>query len=75
MSTNVIHYLPEDQLIQQALEALMMRLGPVEATRFLALTRSERVESVERHRQWQAMLNRDEFFDQLFRENESRRSE
>ncbi len=66
--TTTIRYLPEDELIRQALVALMNALGPVEATRFLSLTRADRVESVTRHRQWQATLNRDAFFDQIFSE-------
>lgn len=58
--------LTEEQLIQQATEALMSKLGLVETLRFLALTTRERVESVERHRAWQATLDRDAFFDEAF---------
>jgi hypothetical protein len=64
MSTT--QYLPEEELIDQALRALMKALGPVEAMRFLALPRARRLESVERHRQWQAGLDQEEFFDQVF---------
>lgn len=35
-------------------------------TRFLALERTHRLDSVERHRQWQASLDHTEFYDQLF---------
>ena len=59
-------YLPEDELIEQALTALIEALGPVEAIRFLTLPRPRRLESVERHRQWQATLDQKQFFDQLF---------
>ena len=58
--------LEEDELIERALKALFEALGPVETTRFLTLTRTQRLESVERHRQWQAALNQGEFFDQVF---------
>lgn len=59
-------YMPEDNLIRRALEALMAALGPVEAVRFLTLPHQRRVESVRRHREWQAHLNQGQFFDQVF---------
>lgn len=63
---NTVRYLTEDQLIQKGLTALMEALGPIETRRFLNLPRSRRLESVERHRQWQATLNQEEFFDEVF---------
>ena len=63
---NTTRYLPEEQLIQKGLQALMKELGPVETRRFLNLPRLPRLESVEQHRQWQATLNQDEFFDEVF---------
>ena len=66
MSTDAIRYLPEEQLVQKALEVLMATLGPVETTRFLALSREGRLESVERHRRWQETLERNAFFDEVF---------
>lgn len=59
-------YLPEDQVIHRALEALMKALGPVETVRFLTMPRRRRLESVRRHRQWQASLGKERFFDQVF---------
>lgn len=59
-------YLPENEMIRRALDALMTTLGPVETARFLALPRQRRLDSVKRHRQWQASLNKDQFFDQVF---------
>lgn len=70
MNTEATRYLSEEELIQKALEALMAVLGPVEAIRFLALTREGRVESVKRHQQWQTILNRNEFLDNVFGEVE-----
>lgn len=59
-------YLPEDKIVQRALKALMKTLGPVETARFLTLPRRRRVESVRRHRQWQARLDQTRFFDEVF---------
>lgn len=59
-------YLREDRLIERGLSALIKELGPVETTRFLSLRRSGRLESVKRHRRWQASLERNRFFDQVF---------
>ena len=59
-------YLPEDKMIRRGLEALMATLGPVETVRFLTLPRQHRLESVRRHRQWQAGLDQEQFFDQVF---------
>ncbi len=58
--------LPEEKNIQRALEALFNALGPVETMRFLAMPRRRRLESVRRHRKWQATLDRAEFFDEVF---------
>jgi hypothetical protein len=56
----------EDQLIVKAINLLMEALGPVETSRFLALPRAERTESVKRHRVWQASLTKAAFFDKVF---------
>ncbi len=59
-------YLTEEELIERGVEALMKALGPVETARFLNLRRARRLESVKRHRRWQARLNKKQFFDQVF---------
>lgn len=56
----------EEQLITKAVDVLVRELGLVEASRFLTLPRKKRMESVKRHRQWQAQLQQDEFFDRVF---------
>ncbi|MEI7866669.1 MAG: hypothetical protein WCI11_02160 [Candidatus Methylumidiphilus sp.] len=56
----------EEQLIRQAIDALIESLGIMEATRFLAIKRESRLESVDRHRLWQSELNKDKFFDEVF---------
>jgi hypothetical protein len=59
-------YLQEDEMIRRAIHALMDQLGPIEAARFLALPRQRRLDSVRRHRQWQASLDKDRFFARVF---------
>lgn len=59
-------YLQEDEMIRRAVEVLLRALGPVEATRFLTLPRAQRVDSVQRHRDWQESLNQDKFFEEVF---------
>ena len=69
MSTESL--LPEETMIQRAVEALMKALGPVEAVRFLNLPRPLYPDSVEWHRQWQASLDRERYFEEVFGEDES----
>lgn len=64
MKTDTV--LPEEQLIRQAMTALIDQLGISETTRFLALQQPGRIDAVERHRQWQETLNKDDFFTQVF---------
>jgi hypothetical protein len=71
-STFTSTFADEEWLIAQAVDALVERLGPLEAIRFLAMPRKKRMESVERHRQWQSSLDKDAFFAKVF---ESRKPE
>jgi hypothetical protein len=64
MTTETV--LTEEQLVRQATDVLIDKLGIVEATRFLSLKHRQRIESVERHRKWQEGLDRDEFFGEVF---------
>ncbi len=59
-------YLPEETVVRRGLEALMAALGPVETARFLSLPRSRYADYVEWHRQWQAQLDPQQFFDDVF---------
>ena len=59
-------YLEEDELVEKAVRALMEVLGPVETARFLTLPRKRRLDSVVRHRRWQAKLEKEPFFDEVF---------
>jgi len=61
-------YMEEEKIIKKAMDVLIKELGPVEAMRFLTLPKIKRMESVKRHRNWQKMLNKDIFFDEIFTE-------
>lgn len=56
----------DKELIKKGTEILFKELGQVNATRFLAMSREERLESVERHRKWQEGLDKESFFDEIF---------
>ena len=58
--------LQEEEMVRRAIAALMENLGPIETARFLTLPHSRRVNSVLRHRKWQASLDKDRFFEQVF---------
>lgn len=60
--------LDEDKLIQKAISILNETLGSVETARFLNLKKNtNRLDSVERHRDWQKKLKREELFDRVFK--------
>lgn len=59
-------YMNEEELVDRAVSALLKALGPVETAHFLNLRRAGRLESVKQHRRWQATLDQDKFFDQVF---------
>lgn len=66
MNSDAIVLLPDEQLITRAINALFDELGPVEAGRFLALARTKPLDSVEWHRHWQATLDRERYFADVF---------
>jgi hypothetical protein len=59
-------FISEDKLFKQAISILMEKLGPVETNRFLSLRSKQRMESVRRHRKWQAKLDKEDFFKEIF---------
>jgi len=61
-----IKYMDEDVLIKKTIELLIEELGPVETIRFTNLLKGKRMDSVKRHREWQKMLDKKEFFDEIF---------
>ncbi len=56
----------EEVIIKRGMEALLKELGPVEAIRFVNIPKEKRVESVKRHRDWQKLLDKERFFDEVF---------
>jgi hypothetical protein len=66
MST--VKYLEEEIVIKKAIEVLITELGPVEAMRFVNMPRKKRLESVRRHREWQKLLNKEQFFKGIFKQ-------
>jgi hypothetical protein len=64
-------HLPEETMIQRALEALMAALGPIETARFLSLPRRRYRDYVMWHREWQESLDVDRFLDDVFTAGES----
>lgn len=60
-------FIEEEKLITQATRILFEKLGPVEAGRFLSLPRKRRMESVKQHRKWQSKLDKEQFFDEVFK--------
>ena len=61
------HFMTEETLLKEAVSVLMKTLGPVETCRFLTMPDSKRIESVRRHCQWQVQLNKNAFFDKVFK--------
>ena len=57
--------LTEEQLIRQAIDLLTDKMGMLETIRFLSF-KSQNINSVKRHQQWQEGLDKDVFFDQVF---------
>lgn len=63
-----VKYMDEEAVIKKGMEALIKKLGPVEAIRFINIPRKKRMESVKRHREWQKLLKKEKFFDEVFTE-------
>ena len=63
---NTVKYMNEEVVIKKAMGILIKELGPVEAIRFITMPKIKRMESVRRHREWQKMLKKDSFFDDVF---------
>jgi hypothetical protein len=61
-----VKYLDEEAVIKKAVEVLIKELGPVETIRFINIPKRKRLESVRRHREWQKLLDKDRFFDEVF---------
>jgi hypothetical protein len=64
-----VKYMDEEAVIEKAVKVLMKELGPVEAIRFINMPKKKRVESVKRHREWQKLLDKERFFNDVFAKN------
>ncbi len=58
--------IPDKELIQKGVDALIKELGHADAIRFLSMPREKREESVQRHRKWQSSLKKNDFFNEVF---------
>lgn len=68
VTMKVIKYMEENEIVRRGVSALYKELGPMEARRFLTIRRPlQREDSVQRHRKWQASLDKDEFFKQVMK--------
>lgn len=61
-----VKYMDEELVIKKAVSALIKELGPIEAIRFISMPKKKRMESVKRHREWQKLLDKAKFFDEVF---------
>ncbi len=68
---NSVKYMDENMVIKKAMEVLINELGPVEAIRFITIPKLKRMESVKRHREWQKLLDKNRFFDEIFMDIQS----
>jgi hypothetical protein len=57
----------ESQLIQQAIQILLEKLGTTDTNRFLSLKSSQRLDSVLRHQAWQETLDKEAFLMMFFK--------
>ena len=57
----------DKELIEKGTKILFKELGYTDTIRFLTIPRDIREESVKRHRKWQKGLDKDNFFNEVFR--------
>ena len=58
--------MPDKELIKKVTEILFRELGYTDAIRLLSLPKEQKMESVERHRNWQNTLDKDKFYSDIF---------
>jgi hypothetical protein len=59
-------YMDEELVLKKGVELLIKGLGPLEAMRFISLSRERKIDSVKRHRAWQKKLDKAQFFNEVF---------
>jgi len=60
----------EEIVIKKGVELLIEGLGPMEAIRFMSLSRERKIDAVKRHRAWQKQLDKERFFNEVFNKAE-----
>ncbi len=58
--------MPDKELIIKVTEILFKELGYSDAIRYFSLPKEQKMESVERHRNWQSTLDKDKFYNEIF---------
>jgi hypothetical protein len=71
MNTEMLRQIDELSLIRKGTRILFKELGYFDAIRFFTLPRVVREESVPRHKNWQATLDKNAFFDAVFAEKQN----
>ena len=61
-----VKYMDEEIVIKKGVDLLIKGLGPIEAIRFMSLSKERKIDSVKRHRTWQKQLDKDRFFNEVF---------
>ena len=61
-----VKYMDEEIVIKKGVELLIKGLGPMEAIRFMSLSKERKIDSVKRHREWQKQLDKGRFFNEVF---------
>jgi hypothetical protein len=59
-------YMDEENIIEKGVDLLIKGLGPVQAIRFMNISKAVKMESVKRHRLWQKQLDKEKFFKEVF---------
>ena len=63
---NPTKLMSDKDLIRKGTEILIKNLGYTEALRFLSMPKEKRMDSVQRHREWQETLDKNDFFERVF---------
>ena len=61
-----VKYMDEESVLKKGVELLIKGLGPLEAVRFMNISKERKIDSVKRHRAWQKTLNKEQFFKEVF---------
>ena len=61
-----VKYMDEENIIEKGIDILIKGLGPVQALRFMNISKEVKMESVKRHRLWQKQLDKEKLFKKVF---------